>query len=151
GRRNLLAWVIKMMLDGRISAWAEEPNSRLSSRIAPRAHLRVGGGTATYSLPPMVILGASPRGRRNHDPGVGRGCGAGRISAWAEEPTWPSERVAPAGAHLRVGGGTSSAATPADPAAGASPRGRRNRGLQVGQRACDGRISAWAEEPRGRE
>ncbi len=70
-----------------------------------------------------------------------------RISAGAEEPERRVCSSAPVSAHLRGGGGTSMSVTTTDTAAGASPRGRRNRTpYPQGARACR-RISAGAEEP----
>ena len=42
-KNNLLRW---LFLEGRISAWAEEPHCGRGRDGDRRAHLRVGGGTA---------------------------------------------------------------------------------------------------------
>ncbi len=73
--------------------------------------------------------------------------GHGRISAWAEEPAWPTGSTTVGRAHLRVGGGAGELTSANETADGASPRGRRSLGVVVDRGLICGRISAWAEEP----
>ncbi len=130
-----------------ISAWAEEPARRRRESSSRWVHLRVGGGTSTAATSSLRHSGASPRGRRNlereHLDERNQGC----ISAWAEEPAARAHYAAPRMVHLRVGGGTVVLLIIAEPARGASPRGRRNPHPPRTRPSGAGCISAWAEEP----
>ena len=150
GRRSHAYNVMAGHVEGRISAWAEEPH-RDDGRIAGYgAHLRVGGGAHPRLGPRREHAGASPRGRRSRvlEPrGRDR---LRRISAWAEEPRTSGGTSIPRTAHLRVGGGAGmvSGRVPAD--TGASPRGRRSLPRHLRHHRIERRISAWAEEPTAR-
>ncbi len=147
GRRNPGAGVHLPLADGRISAWAEEPTSRSTRSPTRRAHLRVGGGTATEPVRVICGGGASPRGRRNLLVCRALEMGQRRISAWAEEPQRSRGSQPARRAHLRVGGGTMAAVAEVLSMVGASPRGRRNPSTELVRRVRERRISAWAEEP----
>ena len=92
-------------------------------------------------------VGASPRGRRNHNRCANAIHTMRRISAWAEEPPCDRLHARRGPAHLRVGGGTLLNRRLSWPESGASPRGRRNLFLNACAPLVERRISAWAEEP----
>ena len=86
----------------------------------------MGGGTLRLRTWGRRRLGLSPRGRGNHNEGVGTGEIVGSIPAWAGEPvasiTWNDTLEV----YPRVGGGTHGHDGLVVPWDGLSPRGRGN-------------------------
>ncbi len=147
GRRNPERAPRDELLDGCISAWAEEPACGARRCSATGVHLRVGGGTSRTRTKKTTGSGASPRGRRNPDGDIILVDLKRCISAWAEEPLRRRMSTRLVRVHLRVGGGTHLRPRGANACSGASPRGRRNpldHAVPELRRGC---ISAWAEEP----
>ena len=151
GRRSRALRVFALLLDGFISAWAEESQSLRRRQARPRVHLRVGGGVRFAGPSSSDGAGSSPRGRRSHARRVLGLAGSGFISAWAEESRRPSREHRRDGVHLRVGGGVATMRQCVCAPPGSSPRGRRSRDWYARREAIAGFISAWAEESRSLE
>ena len=150
-RRNLPLLLDDRAIWRRISARAEEPATQRSHVACLEAHLRASGGTPNDSRRAFPFSGASPRERRNRARRCAMNGYERRISARAEEPGLSVLRCGNDGAHLRASGGTEAIKVTAQVLKGASPRERRNPRTQNRRALHRRRISARAEEPRGRK
>ena len=63
-----------------IPAWAGEPVTANAAKVPVAVYPRVGGGTVTRGMVPVLSGGLSPRGRGNHEQR------SPRRAAWAGEP-----------------------------------------------------------------
>ncbi len=148
GRRNLLSVHDELVIEGAISARAEEPSTERRASYLAGGDLRAGGGTQHRPRCRACSRGRSPRGRRNPLCARRDLDGTRAISARAEEPGVPQSSRSTSRGDLRAGGGTG-ASIPANASSeGRSPRGRRNLLTVWPDLLRSGAISARAEEPR---
>ena len=109
---------------GSIPAWAGEPPFTAHTSLVTEVYPRVGGGTGKSHSTGHSVIGLSPRGRGNRDPGEAGGRRRGSIPAWAGEP-WTQCWPAPSGwVYPRVGGETPRPGQLDANLDGLSPRGR---------------------------
>ena len=87
GRSSLRRALVRQQPLRRISARAEQPRRRPTTRSSSTAHLRAGGAASGSSSGSSVGSGASPRGRSSLPRGQSPEGTARRISARAEQPS----------------------------------------------------------------